>query len=115
MLTISLNAKVILLTEANFDETLKSSSYLVAGVFQRGCHSCLLAKTLIYELDLEYGELVTFGLIDYEKNKELAKQLKTRAFPSLYFYKEGKLNSFHAGPILQGRFENLLTHLLTTD
>lgn len=106
--SLSLSAEIISLDLERFNIAVETAPYFIAGIFQNGCYPCKKAKGYIMELEKRYGDEVLFGIADYDLNQELADELRVRAFPSLYFYREGEPVAFHGGPITKELLEHLM-------
>lgn len=87
---MSVQDKVKMVTEENFDDLVKSSSFIVIDCWAPWCGPCRMLSPIIEELAEEYPDEVTFGKLNVDENAKIAEKFGITAIPTLLFFRKGK-------------------------
>lgn len=81
------------LTEKNFKQEVEDEKGLVlVDFFAPWCGPCKLMAPIIEELIEDYKDKdIKIGKLDADANQEIAKKYNVMGFPTLIFFKEGKV------------------------
>ena len=83
--------KSIELTSLNFHEqVLKSHRPVLVEFTADWCGSCHILAPMIEKVMRQFSTKVKFGRIDYDTNRDLAKQYGVNKLPALILFKDGK-------------------------
>lgn len=81
----------ITLSEANFEETVNKSPFVVMDLWSEFCSPCLMIAPIIEQLANDYAGKVTFGKLNVNENPAVAMKYNVMSIPTLLFFKNGKL------------------------
>lgn len=81
---------VKILTDANFNETIKSGVTLV-DFWAQWCAPCRMQGPIIDELADELGEKATISKLNIDENRKVAQMLGIQSIPTLLLFKDGKI------------------------
>jgi len=79
------------LTDASFDQFLKSYPAAVIDLWAEWCMPCQLVAPVVEELAKRYAGKVVFGKLNVDENPKTAAKFNINAIPTLLFFKSGKL------------------------
>jgi thioredoxin 1 len=100
------------ITNANFDELLKSGKPFVVDFWAEWCGPCRMIAPIVEELAAEYEGRIAVGKCNVDNVRELPTKYGIRNIPTLLFFKGGELAERHVGALSKGdlkaKFENLL-------
>ena len=86
------------LTSLNFHEqTLKSHKPMLVEFTADWCGSCHILAPMIEKVMRQFASKVKFGRIDYDSNRDLAKQYGVNKLPALILFKDGKAVDYILG------------------
>lgn len=88
---MSVQNKVEIVTDGNFDDTVKSNSFLVIDCWASWCGPCRMLSPIIEELAEEYSDKVTFGKLNVDENVNISIKFQITAIPTILFFRNGKL------------------------
>ena len=87
---MSVQSKVKILTDENFDDIVKRTSFLVIDCWAPWCGPCRMVSPIIEELAEEYSDKVTFTKLNVDENVKIPYEFKIAAIPTLLFFRNGK-------------------------
>ncbi len=87
---MSIEQQVKIVTDGNFDETVKNNSFLVVDCWAPWCGPCRMLSPIIEELAGEYPNNVQFGKLNVDENMSVAHRFSISAIPTLLFFRQGK-------------------------
>ena len=82
--------KPIVVSDRNFDQTVKNYSLIVVDCWAAWCAPCRAIAPIVEELAKEYSGKVVFGKLNVDENPETAQRYGVMAIPTLLVMKEGK-------------------------
>lgn len=100
------------ITDASFEDVLKSDKPLVIDFWAEWCGPCRMVGPIVDELSSEYGDRVTIGKVDVDNNDEITSKYGIRNIPTILFIKNGEVVDKQVGAAqkaaLVEKIENLL-------
>ncbi len=100
------------ITDASFDDLLKSDKPLVVDFWAEWCGPCRMVGPIVEELAAEYEGKVTIGKVDVDNNDEITSKYGIRNIPTILFIKNGEVVDKQVGAaqksVLAEKVENLL-------
>jgi thioredoxin 1 len=100
------------ITDAGFEEILKSDKPLVIDFWAEWCGPCRMVGPIVEELANEYADKVTIGKVDVDNNDEITSRYGIRNIPTILFIKNGQVVDKQVGATqrsaLVEKIENLL-------
>ncbi len=79
--------KVIIINQDNFDKTIKKG-IVVIDFWATWCHPCLRQAPIVGELSNEMKK-VTFGKVNIDENRPIARKFSIHSIPTLIIFKNG--------------------------
>ena len=92
-------AKAIEITDANFEEVLKSEKPVLVDFWAEWCGPCKMIGPIVEELAGDYEGKAVIGKVDVDSNPAVAQALGIRSIPTLMFFKDGKLVDKQIGAV----------------
>ena len=83
--------KAIILTDANFDETIKSDKPVLVDFWAEWCGPCRMVGPFVEELAKEYDGRAVIGKVNVDNNPNISMQFGIRNIPALLFFKNGQV------------------------
>ena len=80
----------ITITDANFDETIRSGVTLV-DFWATWCPPCRTQGPIVERIAAAYNGKAKVGKLDVDRNKKTAGRFDVSAIPTLIIFKDGKL------------------------
>jgi len=103
--------KSIELTAGNFrEQVLRSHKPVLVEFTADWCGSCHIIAPMIEKVMRQFTTRVNFGRIDYDSNRDLAKQYGISKLPALILFQDGKVVDY----ILETATKSCLTAKLTS-
>ena len=81
----------------NFEDTLKSSKFVLVDFWAPWCGPCKNLAPLLEELESVYGDKVLFAKVDIDQNQEIAFKYKVFSIPNVRLFKDGELAANSVG------------------
>lgn len=92
------NADMILeLNDRTANTSIETYPLFILDCYASWCEPCLAMNAVISGLSNELRGQVVFGTIDAEKNSDIKMKYNITAYPTLLFFKNGKLVKRHIG------------------
>jgi len=85
-----LSENIINLSDADFNEKVKSSPKLVVDCWAPWCGPCKMIAPTLDALAKDYQGKVTFAKLDTDQCPKTATSLSIRSIPTLIFFKDGQ-------------------------
>ena len=101
-----------IITDANFDELLRTDKPIVIDFWATWCGPCKRIGPLIESLAQEYEEQAVVGKCDVEENNELTQRFGVRNVPTIIFIKNGQVADKQIGATTKATLEAKLKALL---
>ncbi len=79
------------ITEANFDELVKSGKPVLVDFWAEWCGPCRAITPIVEELATEYEGKAIVGKCDVDSNNAIAMKFGIRNIPTILFFKNGEL------------------------
>lgn len=86
-----MSENVLILTDSNFDETIKAKSVVLVDFWAAWCGPCKMIGPIVEELALEYAGKLTVGKVNVDENPSLSAEHGIMSIPTLLFFNNGKL------------------------
>jgi thioredoxin 1 len=84
-------AKAIEITDANFDEIIKSDKPVLVDFWAEWCGPCKMIGPVVEELAADYEGVAVVGKMDVDANAQVPMQFGIRSIPTLMIFKNGEL------------------------
>jgi len=94
---ISIASDVVVLTDENFDETIKSNELVFVEFYAPWCGHCKQLAPAYEEVATELKDRVVIAKVDGTENKELMGRFAISGFPTLKFFVGGAPVDYNAG------------------
>jgi thioredoxin 1 len=82
--------KPIVVSDRNFDQTVKSYPLVVVDCWAAWCAPCRAIAPVVEQLAREYSGKVVFGKLNVDENPETAQRFGVMAIPTLLVMKKGE-------------------------
>ncbi|HUK28431.1 MAG TPA: thioredoxin [Candidatus Acidoferrales bacterium] len=82
--------KPIVVSDRNFDQTVKSYPLVVVDCWAAWCAPCRAIAPMVDEMAKEYSGKVVFGKLNVDENPETAQKFGVMAIPTLLIMKNGQ-------------------------
>jgi len=99
-------------TDANFEELVKSDKPLVVDFWAEWCGPCRMIAPFVDELAQEYEGKITIGKLNVDENDEVVSQFGIRTIPTILFFKNGQVVDKHIGAAQKNVLEDKIKALL---
>jgi len=86
------------LTDANFEETIKSGKPVMVDFWAQWCGPCLMIAPTVEELSKEYDGQVVVGKLDVDNNMS-GGNYGVRNIPTILFFKNGEVVDKQVGAV----------------
>ena len=95
-------SKPVEITDANFDEMIKSDQPVLVDFWAEWCGPCKMIAPVIDELANDYDGKAVVGKVDVDNNPEVAGKLGIRSIPTLLVFKGGEIVDKQVGAVNKG-------------
>ena len=75
----------------NFEDTLKSSKYVLVDFWAPWCGPCKKVGPVLEELENSYADKMLFAKVDIDQSQEIAFKYKVFSIPNICLFKDGEL------------------------
>lgn len=79
------------ITDASFQEVLKSGKPVVIDFWAEWCGPCRMVGPIVEELANDYADKVVIGKVDVDSNDEITSKYGIRNIPTILFFKDGEI------------------------
>lgn len=87
---IALSVSIVDLSDADFNEKVKSSSKLVVDCWAPWCGPCKMLAPTLEALARDYSGRVEFAKLNTDQAPKTAMSLSINSIPTLLFFKDGQ-------------------------
>ena len=92
-------AKAIEITDANFEEIIKSEQPILVDFWAEWCGPCKMIGPVVEELAGDYDGKAVVGKVDVDANPAVAQAFGIRSIPTLLFFKGGEIVDKQVGAV----------------
>jgi thioredoxin len=86
-----MSANIITLSDANFDETVKSADGAVLVDFwAEWCGPCKMIAPILEEIAAEQGVRIQVAKLNVDENLESARRFEVMSIPTMILFKDGE-------------------------
>jgi thioredoxin 1 len=82
--------KPIVVSDRNFDQTVKTYPLVVVDCWAAWCAPCRAIAPVVEQLAKDYSGKVVFGKLNVDENPETAQRFDIMAIPTMLVMKKGK-------------------------
>lgn len=103
----------VILTDANFDETvLKAEKLVIVDFWAEWCGPCRVIGPIVNELADDYKDQIIVGKVDVDANPGISMKYGIRNIPTILFFKDGEVADKQVGVVPKGNLVNKVEALL---
>jgi thioredoxin 1 len=101
--------KTLELTDATFDETLKSDKPILVDFWAEWCGPCKMIGPVVEELANDYAGKAVIAKLNVDENPQITARFGVRSIPTLLVFKNGQIVDKQVGAVpksvLAGKLE----------
>ena len=83
------NRSSIVVTDANFDSTIKTNRLVAVDCWASWCYPCRMIAPIVEELANEYSSRMTFTKLNVDENPSTAMRYTIESIPTILIIKDG--------------------------
>ncbi len=106
------DAKIVKLTDADFDAQVKVQPLILVDFWAEWCGPCRVIAPILEELASEYGDRLAVGKLNVDENRQTAARFGVRSIPTLMFFRDGsrvdQVIGAHPKTTLKSKIDQLL-------
>ncbi len=91
--------KAIVLTDANFDETIKSDKPVLVDFWAEWCGPCKMIGPAVEELAADYEGKALVAKLNVDENPQVTARFGVRSIPTLLVFKNGQIVDKQVGAV----------------
>ena len=95
-------SKAVELTDANFDEILKTDQPVLVDFWAEWCGPCKMIGPVVEELAGDYEGKAVIGKVDVDANPGISVKFGIRSIPTLLVFKNGEIVDKQIGAVGKG-------------
>lgn len=85
-----MGANTVILTDANFADTLATSAQpILVDFWAEWCGPCRLVAPVLDEIATEYGDKISIGKLDIDENPRITSGFDVMSIPTLILFADG--------------------------
>ena len=107
-----MSSEPIIVTDSNFDETIKKHSLILIDFWAPWCGPCRALKPIIKELTEQYAGKVMIGELNVDENPNTAESFQVYSIPTLIIMKKGCEADRIVGLVPKKHIESVLSKYL---
>ena len=101
--------KPIVVSDRNFDQTVKTYPLLVVDCWAAWCAPCRAIAPVVEQLAKDYSGKVVFGKLNVDENPETAQRFGIMAIPTLLVMKKGQEVDRIVGALPKSQLESKIS------